>query len=74
MGEGGGISSWTEDSGVCRSQEVTPVRLRLDGGMWDPVGDWARLSCLMDSWSDSSAKPTEERGDPSREVIVMGFL
>jgi hypothetical protein len=41
--------------------------------MLDPVGDWARLSCFMDSWSDSSAKPTEERGEASREAMLRFF-
>lgn len=39
--------------------------------MFEADGDWARLSCLTDSWSDKSAmEPTEVSGDPSREAIV----
>lgn len=71
MGEGGGgTSSWTEDRGVCRSHEATPVRRRLEGGMFEADGDWARLSCLTDSWSESTTEPMEESGDPSRDAIV----
>lgn len=71
VGEGGGgTSSWTEDRGVCRSHEATPVRRRLEGGMFEADGDWARLSCLTDSWSESSTEPMEESGDPSRDAIV----
>lgn len=71
VGEGGGgTSSWTEDRGVCRSHEATPVRRRLEGGMFEADGDWARLSCLTDPWSDSSTVPMEESGDPSRDAIV----
>lgn len=72
VGEGGGgASSWTEDNGVCLSHEGTAVRRRLEGGMFEVEGDWARLSCLTDSWSDKSAiEPTEVSGDPSRDTIV----
>lgn len=56
---------------MCLSHEATPVRRRFEGGMFEADGDWARLSCLTDSWSDKSAmEPTEVSGDPSRETIV----
>ena len=38
-GEAGGISSWTEERGVCRSHEATPVRLRFEGGIFEAEGD-----------------------------------
>lgn len=50
VGEGGGwFSSWAEERGVCRSQDATPVRRRLEGGMLDIEGECARLSCFIDS-------------------------
>lgn len=34
VGDGGaGGSPWCEEAGVCWSQEMKPVRRRLDGGM-----------------------------------------
>lgn len=69
-GDVGGISSWTEDMGVWRSQDAMPVRRRFEGGMFDAEGDCPWLSSFMSSVRSSEAM--EERGDPGDSAMVKG--
>ena len=68
-GEGGGRSSWkVVETGVLRSQEATPVRRRLEGGMLEPEGE---KPCFRSSRSDMSSEPgdsvmvVDRRGGPA---------
>lgn len=66
-GDAGGCSSWKEvDTGVLRSQDATPVRRRLDGGILAADGE---KPCFRSSRSDRSSEAIDERGEPGESAI-----
>lgn len=82
---GCGISSWTDESGVWRSQEAIPVRRRFEGGMFMLAlfvvvvlgvdGDWPWGSYLMSSWEEvSSSMFIDERGEPGESAIWLKWI
>lgn len=70
-GDGGGMSSWkVVETGVLRSQDMTPVRRRLEGGKLEAEGEKGGFSV---SRSDMSPETTEERGEPGDSAIGDGW-